>query len=457
MQTKHVALIVSGISSFLTPFIASAMNVALPSIGREFRTDAVTLGWIATVYLLVAGMLSLPFGRLADIKGRKRIFIIGLAIFTMSSILSSLSPTADSLIAFRAIQGIGGAMMFATSIAILTSVFPPKERGKAIGINTSMVYSGASIGPLVGGFVTQNFGWRTLFVITGSLCLASFIMTLFYLKGEWAEAMGEEFDVKGSLLYSSMFFSLIYGLSEALLPLILLGLTLFTLLFILEGGIKQPVFPVHLLLKNQVFSLSSLAALLNYTAIFATGFLMSLYLQFIKGFDSQVAGLVLLSQPIVMALSAPIAGWLSDRIEPRIVASIGMILTTLSLALFSSITEATEVSRIVVYLILLGLGIGLFSSPNTNAIMSSVEKKFFGTASATVATMRIIGQTLSMAIAMLIISIVIGRVEIIPEYFANFMESLRLIFVIFACLSFIGIFASLGRGRIRNQPKKHEV
>ncbi|MCS7139623.1 MAG: MFS transporter [Candidatus Nezhaarchaeota archaeon] len=449
VKAKYAALIASGLSSFLTPFIASAINVALPSIGREFRVDAVTLGWIVSSYLLVAGMLSLSFGRLSDIRGWRRIFIVGLLISTTASILSSMSPTAYFLIAFRVVQGVGGAMMFATSMAILTSIFPPNERGKAIGINTGMVYVGATAGPSLGGFITQNLGWRVLFLVTGAISLVSLIVALLYLSGDWAEAVDEKFDYKGSVLYGFMFFSLIYGLSESIHFFILLGVTLLALLIFLEARVESPVFPVHLFLRNQLFLFSSIAALINYAAIFASGYLMSLYLQLIKGLDSQAAGVILLFQPVVMAISAPIAGWLSDRIEPRVVASVGMAVTTLSLALLSSISEATDVNNIIVYLVLMGLGIGLFSSPNTNAMMSSVDRRFFGVASATVATMRVIGQTLSMAIAMLIASIVVGRVEITMEVYVKFIESLNLTFKVSAILCFIGIFMSLGRGRLR--------
>jgi MFS family permease len=222
----------------------------------------------------------------------------------------------------------------------------------------------------------------------------------------------------------------------------------------MESRIEYPVFAVRLLLSNLTFSLSSLAALLNYAATFAVGFLMSLYLQYIKGFDAQVAGFILVSQPVVMALFAPIAGWISDRIEPRVVASAGMAVTTVSLLLFSTINAETALTSIIAYLMLLGFGIALFSSPNTNAIMSSVEKRFLGIASATVATMRLVGQTLSMALVMLVFSMVIGRVEISPEYYGRFVDSAKIAFTIFAGLCFAGIFASLGRGRVKREQAK---
>ncbi|MDI9619217.1 MAG: MFS transporter [Candidatus Nezhaarchaeota archaeon] len=454
MDLRRAALLASCVASFITPFMASSINVALPSIGRDFQVDAVTLGWIATSYLLAAGMFSIPFGRLADTAGRRRIFVIGLVVFGACSVLSALASSIGMLMAFRVIQGIGGAMIFATAVAIITSTFPPQERGKAIGINTGAVYAGLSLGPMGGGLLTQSLGWRSLFLVNGALSFFALAVAALYLKGEWAEARGEKFDVAGSALFAVALFSLIYGFSETSIPLVIVGAALAVAFILLEGRVKHPVFEVKLLLGNPAFSLSSLAALLNYAATFAVGFLMSLYLQHIKGLEASTAGLILVSQPAIMALFAPVAGWISDRIEPRIVASLGMAVTTISLLLFSTVRAETPLQSAVIYLVLLGFGIALFSSPNTTAIMSSVERRFLGVASATVATMRLIGQTMSMALVMLIISAMIGRTAITPEYFGKFIDSMSTAFNLFAALCFIGIFASLGRGKIRRARAK---
>ena len=449
MDIRNAALLAACISSFLTPFIGSATNVALPSIGREFEVDAITLGWVATSYLLAAGMFSVPFGRIADIKGRKKVFVAGLATFTLGSVLSAIAPSAESLIVFRVLQGISGAMIFATAVAILTSVYPPAKRGKAIGINTGAVYTGLSLGPFLGGYLTQNFGWRCVFLFNGFFGILGLLISLLYLKEEWADAREERFDLLGSVIYALMLLSLIYGFSEFKVPFLIAGFILLFAFLIYESRREYPVFEVRLLKRNLTFSLSSLAALLNYAATFAVGFLMSLYLQYIKGFDAQQAGLILISQPVIMALFAPFSGWLSDRIEPRVVASAGMAATTLSLFLFTGITMETDLKMIIANLMFLGFGLALFSSPNTNAIMNSVERKFFGIASATVATMRLVGQTLSMALVMFVFSLFIGRAEITPEYYPQLIQSAKLSFTIFTALCFVGIFASLGRGKVR--------
>ncbi|RLI77398.1 MFS transporter [Archaeoglobales archaeon] len=448
-NAKLTVLLVATIASFLTPFMASATNIALPSIGEEFRIHAILLGWIATSYLLAAGIFSVPFGRIADIKGRKKVFVVGLFIYSLGSLLSAIAPSAELLIAFRVIQGIGGAMIFATGIAIITSVFPPAERGKAIGINVGAVYVGLSLGPFLGGYLTQNFGWRSVFFVNVPIGILALIIALWKLKGEWAEARGEKFDFTGSVIYSLMLLTIIYGLTESAIYFLTVGSILLLAFVLYESKIEHPVLEIRLFKENLTFSLSSLAALLNYAATFAVGFLLSLYLQYVKGLNPQQAGMILIAQPVLMAIFAPFAGWLSDRIEPRIVASAGMAVTAISLFVFSGIDSLTPINLIIANLMLLGFGLGLFSSPNTNAIMSSVERKFFGIASATVATMRLSGQILSMALVMLVFSIVMGRVEITPEYYSSFIKSAKLAFTIFAALCFVGIFASLGRGKLR--------
>ena len=448
-NVKLTVLFVAVVASFLTPFMGSATNIALPPIGKEFRADAIVLGWIATSYLLAAGIFSVPFGRIADIRGRKKVFIVGLFIYSLGSLLSAIAPSAEFLIAFRVVQGIGGAMIFATAIAIITSVFPPAERGKAIGINVGAVYVGLSLGPFIGGYLTQNFGWRSVFFINVPIGILALIIALWKLKSEWAEARGEKFDFTGSIIYSLMLLTIIYGLTESAIHFLIVGLILLLAFVLYESKIEHPVLEMRLFKDNLTFSLSSLAALLNYAATFAVGFLLSLYLQYIKNLNPQQAGMILIAQPVLMAIFAPFAGWLSDRIEPRIVASAGMAVTALSLFVFAGIDSTTTINLIVANLMFLGFGLGLFSSPNTNAIMSSVERKFFGIASATVATMRLIGQILSMALVMLVFSIIMGRVEITPEYYSSFVESVKLAFTIFSLLCFVGIFASLGRGKLR--------
>jgi EmrB/QacA subfamily drug resistance transporter len=451
---KKAALLVATMVSFVSPFMGAASNIALPTIGKQFGMDAVVLSWVATSFLLSSAIFLVPFGRLADIFGRKRIFLWGVSIFTLNSIGCGVSASAGMLIFFRVLQGFGSSMIVGTSVAILTSVFPPGERGRALGVNVAAVYLGLSLGPFLGGFLTQQLGWQSIFLMNVPLGLIVIAITLAKLKGEWAEAKGESMDVKGSILYCIALVSLMYGLSvlpgQAGFLLIALGFAVLVGFVFWEQRAKSPVLDLGLFKNNSVFAMSNLAALINYGATFAVTFLLSLYLQYLKGFTPQQAGFILVCQPLVMAVLSPFAGRLSDRIEPRIVASIGMAITTVGLFALTFFDGNTGLPFIVSVLAVLGVGFALFSSPNTNAIMGSVDKRNLGVASAIVGTMRATGMMVSMGIAMLLFSVFIGRVQITPEHYPLFLKSAKTAFVIFTVLCFGGIFASLARGRVRS-------
>ena len=452
-QSRRAALLVTTVGAFLTPFMGSSVAVALPSIGHDLSMDAILLGWVATIYLLASAAFLVPIGRIADIYGRKRIFTYGMLIYTAASLLSAISTSAAMLIASRVLQGIGGAMIVSTAIAILISVFPLQDRGRVLGINVAAIYTGLSVGPFVGGLLTQHLGWRSIFWVNVPLGLLMVALIFWKLKGEWAEAKGEKLDIAGSVIYSLTLIAITYGFT--MLPelsgavLILAGALGITAFIKWENRIKNPILDITLFRKNTVFALSNLAALINYSATFALSFLLSLYLQYIKGLSPQDAGLVLVAAPVVQAIFSPFAGRLSDKIEPRIVASAGMGLTVIGLIFFTFLSDTTSLWFIIAGLITLGFGFALFSSPNTNAVMSSVEKKFYGVASATLATVRQVGMTFSMGMVMLIFALYLGRVQITPEHYPAFLSSVNTAFIIFAVLCFGGIFASLARGKVR--------
>ncbi len=304
--SKLSVLIITTLSSFLIPLMGSSINIALPTIGDEFAMDAVLLSWVSISFILAASMFLVPFGKAADIYGRKKIFQYGMILFTLSSFLSALSPHAYFLIAIRFLQGAGGAMIFGTGIAILTSVFPSDQRGKVLGINVAAVYIGLSLGPFLGGLLTQHFGWRSVFLINIPLGLAVLVLIVWKMKGEWAEAQGEKFDIIGSLFYSMTLVAVMSGLN--LLPsisgfmLLLASLAGFLVFIKWEMKVESPVLDVRLFRDSKTFAFSNLAAFINYSATFAVSFLLSLYLQYIKELSPQEAGLILVSQPIVMRM-----------------------------------------------------------------------------------------------------------------------------------------------------------
>jgi EmrB/QacA subfamily drug resistance transporter len=443
-NNQKPALIISTLSAFLTPFMVSAINVALPSLGKEFGLDAISLSWVATSYILAAAIFLIPFGRLADIQGRKKIFIYGVSLFTIFSFLIVTSNSGTMLIALRALQGMSSAMIFGTSMAILISVTPPTKHGRVLGINVAAVYLGLSVGPFLSGLLTQYFGWRSIFYVNVILGIVIIVLTIWKLKGEWAEAKVDKFDFAGSIFFSLTLLLLMYGSSKpphAAGIYTVIGSAIFLIVFILwENRIQNPVLNIKLFSENTVFAFSNLAALINYSATSAVTFLLSFYLQYVKGLSPQAAGIVLVSQPIFMTIVSPIAGRLSDKIEPRILASIGMTLSVIGLGLFVTIGSESSLTFVIMNLVILGIGFGLFSSPNTNAVMSSVRKEVYGIATATLGTMRLTGQMLSMGIVMLIFSLNVGRIQITPEYYPQFLASMRMAFI---------VFASLARGKVR--------
>jgi EmrB/QacA subfamily drug resistance transporter len=431
----------------------SSINVALPTIGRELQMDAMLLSWVAMAYVLSGAIFLLPFGKIADIYGRKKVFTYGIALFTVSSILMGVSISGKMLIFFRVFQGIGGAMTFGTGMALLMSVFPAEERGRVLGLTVGAVYVGLSVGPFIGGFLTEQFGWRSIFFSSSLLGVALVGSILWKLKGEWAEAKGERLDVIGSIVYCLALMSLVYGFqllpSSSGLLFLSFGIAGLFLFAKWEGRVKNPVLDLSLFRHNRVFALSNLAMFINYGATYAIGFLISLYLQYVKHLTPQTAGLIMISQPVVQAAFSPYAGKLSDRVEPQIVASCGMGLTVIGLVLFTFLGEDTALWFVAGTLALHGFGFALFSAPNTNAVMGSVEKRLYGVASGIASTTRLMGNTFSMGTVMFVFALYIGTVQITPQYLPAFLVSVKTVFVIFGLLCLGGVFASLARGRMR--------
>jgi EmrB/QacA subfamily drug resistance transporter len=449
---KTTVLFVASLASFLTPFMGSSINIALPSIGAEFASDAVLLSWVPTAYLLSSAIFIVPFGRLADIHGKVKIFSWGIVVYTLGSLLSALAPSVIMLIGVRLLQGVGAAMIYGTGVALITTVFPAEERGRALGINVAAVYLGLSLGPFIGGALTQALGWRSIFlanVVCGAVIIF-FVATR--LKADQGGSR-EPFDALGSVIYGTMLLFLMYGFS--ILPesmgfiLIIAGSAGFFAFMNWEKRTEHPVLDISLFTKNRVFAFSNLAALINYSATFAIAFLLSLYLQYIKGIDPLAAGVVLIAQPVVQTIFSPPAGRLSDRIEPGVIASAGMAVCAVALLLFSTLDADSTLIFIIATEILVGVGFALFSSPNTNAVMTSVVPRQYGVASGTLASMRLIGMMFSMGLVMLLFSLFIGRVQITPELYPAFLISMKAAFVLFAVLCGIGTVASYQRGRLR--------
>ena len=450
---QRITLFVVSLASFATPLMLSSPNVPVPAIAKALGADAVTVGWVSTAYLLASAVFLLPFGKLADMHGRRRILLGGLLIAAMGSALCAAAPNFPALVAARLFQGIGAGMMYATSMALLSSVYPKEKRGAVIGIATSMVYFGLTAGPLLGGWVTHHFGWRMVFIAPLPLLAAALILGFGRLKGEWKGAQGERFDFAGALIYGASIVAMMVGVSK--LPstsgwlATLAGIGGLVAFFAFERQRKHPVFDVTLFFTNRVFTYSCLASLLIYAATFANAFLMSLYLQYLKGMSAQSAGLIMIAQPIMQAILSPVAGRLSDRIQPRVLASSGMALCALGLALLASAGPEASIGFVIANLIVTGTGFALFSSPNMSAIMGSVEPRLYGTAGSSMATARVLGQMLSMGLITVVTALVMGRLTMEPANFGLLAKTIRISFIVAALLCLVGIGLSLARGRMR--------
>jgi len=434
------------LTSFLTPFTGSALNLALPSLGTEYGASPAQLGWVLGSFLLAAIVVLLPFGKLADRYGKRYFFIMGNGIFAATSLAACFAPNLPMLIAARAAQGIGSAMTFATSMSILTLVIPKERRGWAMGWNVAVVYTGLTLGPAVGGFLNYYYGWQSIFIVLAVLGTIAFLTARHTMQEEWVEDSRPEWDKKGALLYGGAILLIIYGLSqllaEPLAPAILLtGLLLFGAFLRYELHTKNPLLPVNLLFINRPFSLSCLAALLNYCATFATSLLLSLYLQSILGLSSRSAGLILLAQPIIMASLSPLMGKLSDKYAPTKLAAGGMAVITIGLAGFALTVHHLSLYLLIPMLIITGTGFALFAAPNNNAIMSSVEKKHYSLAASLLSTTRLFGQVLSVAIMNLILSL--QWTDCAPREIL--LQNLQIALLCFAIFSAAGIIPAKAR------------
>lgn len=445
---------------FLNAFMGASLNIALPQIAEAFALSAIEGSWVVMAFLLATAMFMLPLGKLADQHGRRKVFLWGNISFALTSLACAFTMSGAQLIVARFAQGIAGAMLMSTGMAIVTAAFAPQVRGRMLGMAVSSVYIGLTAAPVLAGFMTQVLGWRSIFIFGAAGSTLAIAAVMRGIKTEWKEEREHQFDWMGSLLYILAVGALMLGFPR--LPSLqgivatLAGLLVLGGFILYENQAAYPVLNTRLFRHNRTFAFSNLAALINYAATFAITFILSLYLQYARGLSPADAGLLLITQPAVMALTATYAGKLSDRIDPRILASAGMLIIVAGLIALSFITPDTSNASLVISLLVVGLGFGAFSSPNTNSVMSSVEKKHLGIASATISTMRVMGQILSMAIAAMVFHIFLGNEKISQQNIPALMQSAKVIFVIFAILCFIGVFASLARNKRPTSPSPKE-
>ena len=458
---------ITTIGSFMAPLDGSIVTIAIPSIASSMMIGLETVVWISLAYLLVLTVLLINAGRLADLRGRKRIYILGFIIFTAGSVLCGASATGPQLVIFRALQGIGAAFIAANSPAIVTESFQSWERGKALGINAMAVYAGLTTGPVIGGVLVQNFGWRSIFYVNVPIGILVVSLASIKLKEKKISSIGEGFDFAGAVTLSAALASFLVALTlgssfgwNSISTVSLLALTgsAFLLFIYAESRMtRHPTFDLSLFTKNRLFAAANTAALLNYIAVSGVTFMISIYLQDIQGLQPENAGLFLIAMSVAMALLSPLSGWLADRFGSRSLSTMGMIIVTVGLLLLSQLNAASPVSDIVSRLTLLGIGFGLFSSPNTRAVMNSVDRSKLGVASGTLSTMRSTGQSIGLAMVGAVIAASLPP-QVMLQLFTglttqsaaagnDFIVGMSKMFLIASAMSAVGTVASLVRGR----------
>ena len=446
---------------FLTPFMFSSIGVALPVIGTEFHANAVQLGLVTMTYTLGTSLFLLPMGRFADIHGRRKIFVAGTLVMTLATLALPFSSGIQLMIFCRLIQGIGAAMIVSTSLAILTSVFPPEKRGRAMGIVLAGVYLGVSSGPLVAGFMVEYLTWRSIFYFGALIAALAFLYALFGLRGEWADAKGERFDYLGALLYLPALSFLIVGVLERRQIVMLLeswqlqqnywigmltaGLAGLVLFVVYESRAAQPMLPVRQIISNRIFFFSNIATLLNYAASFAVAFFFSIYLQVALGVSPKNTGLILVVQPLIQTVCSPLVGRLTERWPASVLATLGMAFCAAGIAVASFLTAHSNLWEVFPALVLMGLGFGFFAAPNNLVIMGSVPQREYGMASSVIATMRTLGMLTSMTITTVLLDLHLGIRQVGPKTVGEFVASQQMAMWVFAGLSLIGVFFSMQR------------
>lgn len=450
---RHSVVVVTLITSFIGSFAGSALNLAVPSIGEELSIGAISVSWIINGFVLAVAAFAVPFGRLADLIDRRRILNLGILTFALSSGLTVFVHSFFLLIGLRVIQGVGSAMIFGTNQALLISLFPPERRGRMLGLSVAAVYSGLTAGPVLGGILNDQFGWRSIFLVTALAALAAWLVSLRFIPRKPLQLKGldhRSLDLPGGILYIMTITSLIFGLSmitrlAVARYLLLLSPLCFVLFVRHERRSASPIIQIELFRRDRIYMLSNLAALLNYGATFAVGYLLSIYLQVVRGFDASLSGFILISQPLIMAVLSPLTGRLSDRISPYKLASLGMAFCAAGLVALGFIRPDYPLFLLVVVLVLIGIGFALFSSPNTNAVMSRVPPKDYGVASSVLATMRTIGQSSGLATISFIFAIRVGNIPLHSVPTGMLISAMSLAFLIFSAVCAVGILCSMSR------------
>jgi EmrB/QacA subfamily drug resistance transporter len=459
---------------------AGIVTISLPRMMADLQTSLPVIEWVLLAYLLGITALLLPFGRLADMVGRKRVYVIGFVVFTAGSVLCGLAQTPWQLILFRAVQAVGSAMLTANSIAILTAVFPPEQRGRAMGMIGTVVAMGFLAGPVLGGLITDTLGWRYIFFVNLPIGVAATALAQWVLQEDRISPPRTgplRFDFLGAATGGLAVFAVLLALTQGqdagwtspyILGLFAGAAALLAAFIWIEARTPDPMVDLTIF-KRRLFAGGSTATLLSFLASSSNTFVMPFYLQLVLGLSPFQAGLVALPTVLTLAVVAPISGFLSERISARILSSLGLAILAVALLLVSFLPPDTSPANVIWRTALAGFGMGLFQSPNNNAVMSAVPRERYGIAGGFLSMMRNLGQVSGTALGGAILLAGVGAVvghaslQALHEGAAatggerdllvrGFMEGFRHTYWVAAAIAVLGIFASLVRGRAEPAP-----
>ncbi len=405
-QKPYPVMVVVGLGTLLAAMAGSTINLALPALGREMGISIESSRWVVQAYLLATGVLILPVGRLSDILGHRTIYLSGFFVFGAASVACGLAGDFDWLVGFRMVQGLGGAMVMATGPALLTTSFPARMRGRALGMVATATYTGLTIGPPLGGAIVSALGWRWTFFLNLPVALLVLGMGLSFLPGRARRAV-RGFDWTGAL-------ALLIGLPVLLLAISnaqswgasawqtwvtsASGLVAMVVFVWLQARSRSPLLDLSLF-RSRVFTGAVVSAVANYIALFSVILLLPFYLEEGLGLDPARTGMLLSTQPLVMALVASPSGWLSDRLGSRGLAFAGMLVMAFGLFGLSGLDQAGSQAAVVAWLAVVGLGTGIFISPNSSALMGAAPRHQQGTAGSVLAESRILGMLIGVAVS----------------------------------------------------------
>jgi EmrB/QacA subfamily drug resistance transporter len=463
---KWIVLLITTVGAFMTPLDGSIVTVAIPSIASSIRIGLEAAVWIPLAYLLLLTVLLITVGRIADFKGRKRFYAFGFIIFTAGSVLCAVSITDLQLVIFRALQGVGAALIAANSAAIVTDVFQRTERGKALGINTMAVYTGLTAGPIIGGILVQNYGWRSIFYVNVPIGILVVTLTVLKMRETRIDRSSAGYDLAGAATLAVALASLLvvltlgstYGWSSSpTLGLLMLSAGMSVLFVYIESRFARfPTLDLTLFTRNRLFAAANATALLSYIAFNGVTLMISIYLQSIRGLNPETAGFYLIAQSAAMALLSPFSGWLSDRFGSRVLSTLGMLVVSVGLYLFSQLNAASSALDITSRLTLVGLGFGVFSSPNTSAVMGSVKPVKLGVAAGTLGTMRFMGQSIGLALLGMVMATTLPPKTLLALFTGlsvqdsvatiEFIQGMRNFFLIASAIGALATLTSMIRG-----------